>query len=579
MYGGSFTKQEVVIAMTNAKRIFYYLVCLTGLGIMSGGAGILLSLLCGLIPGNASAVIGGRGFNNEQLSLGLSMLITGGALWGFFWHYIQGNVALDKPESGSSVRKLYLTLIQLAAALIGVYAAMDVCVWLLGGADAGTLPSGRLATWIVATVCWYYHWHLSEKEGHTSQPARMLRGWYIYILSGWGLVMASASLMHLMENLIIHLPFWGHTIISGPIWNRALQGNISGMVFGGITWYFHWFRMAQDDHESMLRQIYIYLLTISGSAIAGIVALTNICYRLIRYIFGGVVPSGAAYFKFTGWAIPLLLISLLVWLYHRRLVQEEAYQFPDRKLSGIRIHVYIMAFLSLGTLVAGLVILMGILLDLAGVAMASSATVSSGWWRDQLSLCMALLLAGIPLWIYYWNQIKHRLTENETAERQSSSRRVFLYAILSAGVILLAADLVNIIYQLLSCWLQSRSGTSLWLGIKWSLQTLVIALPLVGYFWRIIRQDQRYGAEMAARHKRVMVLISAESAELVKKIEEKLGYGVIKLWTSGQLPAAVSLLSEDNVSGIASEVQSASSQQVMLLVWDTTWKVIPYQEG
>lgn len=579
MYGGSFIKLEVVIAMTNAKRIFYYLVCLTGLGIMSGGAGILLNLLCGLIPGNVSGVIGGRGFNNEQLSLGLSMLITGGALWGFFWHYIQGSVARDKPESGSSVRKLYLTLIQLAAALIGVYAAMDVFVWLLGGAGAGTLPSGRLAACIVAAVCWYYHWQLSEKEGHTSQPARMLRGWYIYILSGWGLVMASAGLVHLMDNLIIHLPFWGRTIISGPVWNRALQGSISGMVFGGITWYFHWFRMAKDDYESTLRQVYIYLLAISGSAITGIVALTNICYRLIRFIFGGVTPSGAAYFQFTGWTIPLLLISLLVWLYHQRLVQEEACQLPSRRLSAIRIHVYIMAFLSLGTLVAGLVILMGILLDLAGAAMASSATVSSGWWRDQLSLCMALLIAGTPLWIYYWNQIRHRLTENEAAERQSRSRRVFLYAILSAGVIMLAVDLVNIVYRLLSTWLQSGSGISLWLDIKWSLQTLVIALPLVGYFWRIIRQDQRYGAEMAARQKRVTVLIPAESAELVKKIEEKLGYGVIKLWSSGQLPVDVSLLSEDSVSGMVNEVQSAGSRQVVLLVWDTAWKVIPYQEG
>jgi len=119
--------------MTNAKRIFYYLVCLTGLGIMSGGAGILLSLLCGLIPGNASGVIGGRGFNNEQLSLGLSMLFTGGALWGFFWRYTQGSVSRDKTESGALVRKLYLTLIQLAAALVAVYAAMDVWCLASGG--------------------------------------------------------------------------------------------------------------------------------------------------------------------------------------------------------------------------------------------------------------------------------------------------------------------------------------------------------------------------------------------------------------------------------------------------------------
>ena len=563
--------------MSTAKRIYFYLVYSIVLGMFSAGVSILLHLCFDIIIKHPSAQIGAQAFNRETLSLGLAMLVIGGVLWFLFWRAIQGSVSRDPAEIGSAIRKLFLNIIVTVSALVGLYAAVGFLRWLMAGVPLDQFPSGGLARLIVTGVIWYYHWWVSEREGQPSPEAKTLRRWYVYLLSGWGLVALSVNLVGLVNTVVLHLPVWGVAIISGKLWNISIQSNLSWILLGGAVWAFHWFRMARGDFDSTLRQVYLYLLAICGGAIAGLVALTTSLFKVFRFALGSLSTPTDTYFRFLGWAVPLVLVAAGVWVYHQRVTQEEAVQVQER-LSARRVHSYLMSFIGLGTLIAGLIILFGILLEVPIHAVSiKPMVVTPGWWRNQLSVCLALLVVATPIWLYYWNRVL-QMTAGGVAERRARSRRIFLYIVVGAAIVTLAADLVNIVYQLLNGILQGTFGADVLRHSKWSLQTLVVAVPVLMYHWQIVRQDQRLGAEAAAVRKTVTVLVSDRTAGLVSQIEEKLGYKVRTLRYLGQMPEDFPALSDEEVSRLAGDIQAAPSTKVMLVADGGRILVLPYQE-
>jgi uncharacterized membrane protein len=561
--------------MSTAKRVYFYLVYFIALGMFAGGVGVLLGVCFDIITKYpALAQIGAQTFSRQALSLGLAMLVIGGVLWFLFWRAIRRNVSGDPAEIGSAIRKLFMNLILAASALVGLFAAVGFLKWLMAGALLNQFPSGGLARLIVTGVIWYYHWRVTEKEGQPSPEAKTLRRWYVYLLSGWGLVALSVNLVGLVNTAVSYLPVWGETIVSGKFWSSNVQGSISWILLGGAVWAFHWFRMAKGDFDSTLRQVYLYLLAILGGSIAGLVALTTSLFKVFRFALGTLSTPTNTYFQFLGWTVPLMLVAAAVWVYHQHVTQEEAVQVQER-LSARRVHSYLMSFIGLGTLIAGLIILFGILLDVP--LRAGSIVVTPGWWRNQLSVCLALLVVATPIWLYYWNRVLQMAAEG-VAERRARSRRIFLYIVVGAAIVTLAADLVNIVYQLLNGVLQGTFGADVLRHSKWSLQTLVVAVPVLMYHWQIVRQDQRLGAEAAAVRKTVTVLVSDRAAGLVSQIEEKLGYKVRTLRYLGQMPEDFPALSDEEVSRLAGDIQAAPSTKVMLVADGGRILVLPYQE-
>ena len=564
--------------MSTAKRVYFYLVYFIALGMFAAGVGILLGVCFDVITKYALIQVGAPSFARETLSLGLAMLVIGGVLWFLFWRAIQRNVSGDTDEIGSAIRKLFLNIIVVASALVGLFAAMGFLKWLMAGALLNYFPSGELARLIVTGVIWYYHWQVTEKEGQPSPAARTLRRWYVYLLSGWGLVSLSVNLVGLVNTAVLHLPVWGEAIISGSFWSTSAQGNISWILLGGAVWAFHWFRMARGDADSTLRQVYLYLLAISGGAIAGLVALTVSLSGVFRFALGNLSTPISTHFQFLGWAVPTMLVAAAIWVYHQRVTQEEATRV-QKQLSARRVHSYLMSFLGLGALIAGMIILLGILLELPiHTARVAPTVVTAGWWHDQLSICLALLVVATPIWLYYWNRVLQMAATGGVAERRARSRRIFLYIVLGAAVVALAAGLINIIYQLLNGVLQGTFGVEVLRHSKWSLQTLIVAVPVLMYHWQIMRQDQRLGVEVAAVQKTVTVLVSDKAAELVPQIDEKLGYKVHTLRYLGQMPEDSPVLSEDEINRLVSDIQATPSTKVMLIVVEGKIMVLPYRE-
>ncbi|MFC1949790.1 DUF5671 domain-containing protein [Chloroflexota bacterium] len=558
--------------MSNIKRLFFYFMSLVTLGIFAGGVGTVLSLCFEFIRGDTWG-----SYDRIQLSLGLAMLIAGSVLWFLFWRATQRQVAENPAEIGTEIRKLYLNIILGVTAITGLNAAAGLIQWLVFGVPLSHFPSVLLAMLIVCGGIWYYHWRLEEREGQPSPAAKTLRRWYVYVLSGFGLVSLTVGLILFINNAILSLPVWGREMVSVEFWNSDTRSYLSLTLIGGLAWWFHWFRMAKGDYESTLRQVYLYLLAIGGGVVTCLVALTTFLYEIFRFTFG-VSVAADIHFTFLGWTVPTIIIAAAIWFYHRKVVQEEAARLPEQRLSARRVYLYLMSFIGLGTLIGGLAVLLGILVDLIIQAAGATDRVSAGWWHSDLSLCLALLLVGVPIFLYYWRRVLRMTAEGGTEERAATSRRIYLYTVLGIAILTLATDLVMIVYELISGLLQGMTGASFLESLRWSLQTLLIPVPLLLYHRRTLRQDQSLGAEKVSVRKTVSLLAGEAAAELVPALEERLGYHIRLLRHVSEIPEDISTLSEEGIEALVEEIQAAPSSKVILIITGGRVTVLPYQE-
>ena len=203
-----------------------------------------------------------------------------------------------------------------------------------------------------------------------------------------------------------------------------------------------------------------------------------------------------------------MVVGAAVWFYHREVARGRGGAGPPAQgLSAQRIHYYIMAFLGLGAMGAGVAYLIGVIINLAA---PGTTLAESGWWQRELSLALALLIPAAPIWFYYWGQILERTAADGTVETRARSRRIYLYTVTGIAMAALAAALVNIIYQALANIMGTGNGNFLE-NIRWSLQALVVAAPLLWYHWQTIRRDGRRGAEAAIGQKTVTLLLAREA--------------------------------------------------------------------
>jgi hypothetical protein len=563
--------------LSTVRRVFFYLLTLITLGILTAGLINLLSLSFDTIL--ARFTLAEIGDIKQQLSLGIAMVVIGGPLWFLFWGTIQRHAADNADELGSSLRAFFLNFVLIVSAFVTTFTFNVLLVWLMGGWRPDQFSPGSTAALIVFAAVWYYHWRVSSSEGQATQVADTVRRWYIYILSAAGLFWLSVGLVQLIDMAFTALPIWVGVMVRGSFWNSGTRSAVAWILTGGLVWAFYWFYMARADSKSSLRQVYFYLLTILGGAIAGLIALTFTAYKILYWLLGGD-KDVVGYFQFLGWSMPTILIAACIWFYHLRMAEEEAATEQEHQLSARRVHHYLMAFLGLGTLIAGLIVLLGIPLDwVINTLKPETIVMEAGWWNNRLSLGISMLIVSIPLWLYYWGQITAMADRGGVVERRARSRRIYLYVIIGASVVMLAADLVNIVYQLLNGLLSGNLGIDALRNAQWSLQTVFIAVPVLIYHLRIARQDQLLGTENGAVPKKVTVLLSDNKSPVVLLIEQKLGYKVRRFRYTGQPAHNVPELSEGEAEQLASVICAAPAGNVIVVLFEGNVMVLPYNEG
>jgi len=106
------------------------------------------------------------------------------------------------------MRQVFLKLILTVTSLMALSTAESLFNWLMAGAPRAQQAGGSLATLIITAAIWYYHWRISENEGHPSPAAGTLRRWYVYIASGSGLVQLAIGVVQLVHAASLTLPLW-----------------------------------------------------------------------------------------------------------------------------------------------------------------------------------------------------------------------------------------------------------------------------------------------------------------------------------------------------------------------------------
>lgn len=147
------------------RRIYFYLMAATGLGLLwVGGVSLLHTLLDLLLSRGASS----GGLWHEPLANGLSLLAVGAPIWALHWRSAQAVAtradAAGDAERDALPRKLYLYGVALVAALILLFQLAQVIYRLLlvlmGGPNTELLSTEtayQLADCLIAGIVWGVH--------------------------------------------------------------------------------------------------------------------------------------------------------------------------------------------------------------------------------------------------------------------------------------------------------------------------------------------------------------------------------------------------------------------------------------
>jgi hypothetical protein len=295
-----------------------------------------------------------------------------------------------------------------------------------------------------------------------------------------------------------------------------------------------------DDHErkSTLRLIVLYALTFLGIGFS-LTAIGILLADGFRWIFQVESWTIRSFLDQQAIALSLLLTMGFIWLYFRRELQLAIANNGDelRQASLRRIYNSILSFAGLVVSFIGLLYLLGAIIEtLFNLSLGSQAAI--------LSDALALLVIGLPLWLYYWQIIQHEVRqENQIAisARKSLNRRVYLYLALFATVVGGMISTGWWIYGVLDAVLDQMPD-NFWLNFFLQFRLAVLFVIFLIYHLRILRTDgkESYGeARKETTSFSVLILQNGASSlfnEIIKVVQQESAQISAMLTDPEQLP-------------------------------------------
>ena len=562
------------------KRAYYYLLGFAALGVAASGLTLLVRGLLEVIAGER-VIAGGE----AELALALALTLVGTPLWLYLWSLAQRSLREHPVEAGTLGRKLYAYLVlglsaQIAAAgLVGLLMAVF-------SVDDDFSP-GQLALPLVMGGVWWFHWRSEAAEGQPTEVARLVRRLYVYITGGYGLgLLAIGGGLILAGFLTSAYDAVVGTLLVSPggadVWNADVRAGAPMAIVGGVWWWRHWLRVAAADEQSAPRQIYLYLYAVLGGAVTVVVSLSVIIDGLLEWAVDAPgIGTATVYFRLMPAALAGLAVGGGIWGYHAAVIHQETGILEGGRTAARRVYRYLVAALGLGVLAAGLVLLIGVAV---GTLAPQTGDTLAGrdWWKQPMSWGLTLTLVGALIWGFYWRTIQRAVAVSaptgEDEERDSQSRRTFIYGVFGVAVLIVLGNLSALLFVVFRDLLEGELGASALQGSKWSIGALLMAGAIGVYHWLIARQDRQAGAgkprEAVARPRRKSVTVAASAADPVRRIEARLGYRV-RWWRTADAAEAPDL-TEPNVDRLAEQVNAAPGDNVLVIVDAFGARVLPY---
>lgn len=489
------------------RRLYLYLVSAAGLGLLAAGLALLGSNVLLFVFNDPYAQD-----SRTQLAIYTAMTLVALPVWGIHFWFARRFAMRDPAERASAIRRLYLYFACLASA-IGALVALtittsdllrpliDVCTGSAGLAPVqkGALPvviacppnpgwqATSQATWVAAVfiAIWAFHYRIAARDRAAvgeSGASATLRRWYVYVVLLVGLLVMLSGASGLLE--VAWLKAWHSTLGDG----RYMSDPAGLLVAGAIVWGFHAFAIARDhvsdDRHSTLRAIQGFIVVAISIATA-LVGASQILYYGLARLLGVAHPGGVGSDILGALAAPgsQVLVYGIAWiLMRRRLALDARAQEADRQAAIRRLYTNLAVLVSLGAWSVGAG---GLLWTLAEQIEAPIIGVKAADWKDPVSLWVTLLVVGAAVWVAHWRPSPW------AADRQSLSRRLYVWAALLASVLVIlgaGVGMLNaLLQQVFSAHPKINDVSNLDFGHY--LAVIVVAAVVGVYHWRVLRAD------------------------------------------------------------------------------------------
>jgi hypothetical protein len=499
------------------RRLYVYLICGVSLTVLAIGFINLLELAMLQTWDSISGtrLIEGTGTDvRRDVSLFLALIVVALPIWVLHWYLAERWARLEGEQSdrGSGIRALYF------AALLWV----TLVVW--GPAVESLVNSGisrvlgvaffpgasdvinAVAVLVILIGIWAYHAWVRDYDTRIQQMSGMgvwtVRA-YVYAAAFFAAIFLLVGVAQLMQ-LSVDAMVGQRGVIAGEDWWRAeIARSLSLILVGGLIWGAHWgysLRLvygvdwrAASEQGSLLRRAYLYLIVLAGVVVT-LVSVSISLTEALRWAFG-VDPGAAADPLWARLVEPLAFAVpfALFWLFHHRVIGQEASRFAEQpvRVSVERVYAYIVAFFALIFTAAGLAYLLAVLIEFAFES-ARILDTDPEWVPEQVGQFLSITLIGGVVWAWHWFGVQRRLSTDPEVERSATSRRVFIYLVLTASTLAVLVALAIVLYEVLQIILGVRTAAGIAADVGPLLGTLIVAGGLLAYHLLILRDDLRH---------------------------------------------------------------------------------------
>ena len=569
------------IGIGTTRRVFLYGLSFVALMIGATGATLLVSGFLDLVaPGSVLA------YDSTSVAFGIASSTVGLGVWGVLTWVARRSLGRYPAEAGTLGRKLYVYAVLGVSAVVVAISFVQFIAQLLRPSD---FDPPVLAPMVVWGLVWGWHWVSEQAEGQPSAIAQTVRRLYVYGVSVYAiivLVSGANTLLTFFFSAAYSAAFGDATVFyqSFGFWSALTHAGLALGVVGGIWWWFHWHNVARHDQQSDLRRAVIYVLGLLGGSVSLVVAVSIGIFFVLWWLIDPPRETSAfGHFDVLPRTLAAALIAVGVWGYHASVALAEAPAGPGGARSGLRVYRYVSALVGLGTLWAGLIIVLGVAIGLV-TSQEGIALVESGR-GTQLASALTLMIVGAPLWTWHWQRMQ-ALVRAEDDERGTLARRAYVFGVLGIAVLVVLIALSTVLFMVLDALLSGDFGVETVDDFRWAFAAAAVAAAVGVYHWLVTREDRTLmpeeeptpGEEPATAAserapKQITAAAPAGAESIVNAIAERIGASVA-VWRR-QDDARPPELTPQQLDDIAARVQSAPGDRVLLVLDADGVQVIP----
>jgi hypothetical protein len=469
------------------RRLYLYLVSFAALTLLAAGLSLLGSTVLLFVFNDPSA-------NNNRMALAgfTAMMLVALPVWAVHFWFAGRFARRDPQERASALRRLYLYLACFGGA-VGAAESFSFAIWfLLKPIDGDRFEglSAAQAAWVtvVLLAIFAFHFRIASRDrkavDETGRSAT-LRRWYMYLALLIGTLMLLGGVAALLQSA-----WWRFSATPQPYYTPSVAYPAGQMLAGLALWGFHArvisTRHLSDDRHSTLRALEGFIVVAVSIVVAVVGASQMLYYGLARALSvqnpGGI--NNQEVLSALGGPASQLLVYGVAWILMRRRLARDAISQESAWQAGVRrLYTNLAALVSLAAGAAGAG---GLLWTIAEQAEAPLIGVAANDWKDPVSLWSTLLVVGALVWIAYWRHAPW------ADDRQSLSRRLYVWAALLGSVLVLIGGGVGLVFgflqQLFSAHPTLSDKANLVFGHY--LGVVVVAAAVAFYHWRVLLSDQ-----------------------------------------------------------------------------------------